>query len=145
MPVRLVIGNWAMLAHHARALRYEVFVVEQHVPPELEWDDMDERSLHIVAYDDNGHAIGTARLLPDTHIGRMAVSKPARATGVGSSLLQALMQEAEKRGDCVVMLNAQLHAEAFYARHGFVREGEEFLDAGIPHVHMRHVFTRKKT
>jgi predicted GNAT family N-acyltransferase len=101
---------------------------------------MDAVSLHVVAYRGE-QAIGTARLLPDGHIGRMAVRAGYRGAGVGSRLLRALMEEARMRGDRVVQLNAQTQAEAFYARHGFVREGEEFLDAGIPHIAMRHLFS----
>jgi predicted GNAT family N-acyltransferase len=101
---------------------------------------MDVQCLHVVAYDADHRAIGTARLLPDGHIGRMAVRKQARSAGIGSTLLQALMQQARARGDQVVKLNAQLQAEAFYTRHGYVREGGEFLDAGIPHIAMQHVF-----
>jgi predicted GNAT family N-acyltransferase len=140
MSIRLATGNWTQLATDARAIRHEVFVLEQQVPVELEWDDMDEYSLHIVAYDESGMAIGTARLLPDGHIGRMAVRRSARMTGVGGSMLRALMQQAQQRGDVAVLLNAQLQALAFYARHGFVQEGEEFLDAGMPHIAMRHSF-----
>lgn len=140
MNVRIAIGSWAMLKADARPVRYEVFVVEQMVPIELEWDDMDEYSLHAVAYDANDNAIGTARLLPDGHIGRMAVRKEARFAGIGSRLLQTLMHQAQARGDRVVKLNAQLHAEAFYAQHGYVRDGDEFLDAGIAHIAMQYIF-----
>lgn len=138
--VNLIIGDWAMQRSVAQAVRHDVFVIEQNIPVELEWDEMDAVCLHAVAYDAGGQPIGTGRLLPDGHIGRMAVKKAARGTGVGGMLLEALMQEAKKRGDRVVMLNAQSHAEAFYARYGFVRAGEEFMEAGIPHIYMRHVF-----
>jgi predicted GNAT family N-acyltransferase len=138
--IRLLIGEWTALQTDASAIRYDVFVIEQNVPVELELDDMDAQCLHVVAYDTNDRAIGTARLLPDGHIGRMAVRKEARSTGIGSTLLQVLMEQARARGDRVVKLNAQLQAEAFYVRHGYQREGEEFLDAGIPHIAMQHVF-----
>jgi predicted GNAT family N-acyltransferase len=135
-----ITGSWAQLAEDARPIRYEVFVLEQQVPLELEWDEMDESSLHIVAYDKNRQAIGTARLLPDGHIGRMAVRQPLRGKGVGSVLLQTLVSVAQQRGDAAVLLHAQLHAEDFYRRHGFVRDGEEFVEAGIMHICMRHDF-----
>jgi predicted GNAT family N-acyltransferase len=138
--IHFVTGDWAALHRDATAVRHEVFVIEQNVPIELELDEMDALCLHVVAYDADNRAIGTARLLPDGHIGRMAVRREARSVGIGSTLLQALMQQARARGDCVVKLNAQLQAEAFYARHGYVREGDEFLDAGIPHIAMQHVF-----
>lgn len=137
--IRLVIGDWQTLQADATAIRHTVFVIEQNVPLELELDEMDAVSVHVVAYR-GAHAIGTARLLPDGHIGRMAVRRECRGAGIGSRLLQAVMQAAHARGDRVVRLNAQRQAEAFYARHGYVQEGEEFLDAGIPHIAMHHVF-----
>jgi predicted GNAT family N-acyltransferase len=137
--ISLRIGDWQTLQHDATAVRHEVFVIEQQVPLELELDEMDACSIHVVAYR-NGYAIGTARLLPDAHIGRMAVRRECRSIGIGSRLLLALMQTASARGDRIVRLNAQRQAEAFYARHGYVQEGEEFLDAGIPHIAMRHTF-----
>lgn len=137
--MRLVLGNWATQRVSAQAVRYEVFVLEQKVPLEMEWDEMDPLCLHAVAYDD-GKAVATGRLLPDGHIGRMAVLKSLRGQGVGATILRALMAEAKKRGDRAVVLNAQTHAAPFYLRHGFVREGEEFMEAGIPHIQMRHEF-----
>jgi len=137
--IRLAVGDWNALGKEAAAIRHEVFVIEQQVPLELELDEMDARSLHVLAYCDD-EAIATARLLPDGHIGRMAVREAYRGAGVGSRMLLALMQAARSRGDRLVRLNAQRRAEAFYARHGFVREGEEFLDAGIPHIAMRYRF-----
>lgn len=143
--IRIALGDWASQKPAAQAIRYAVFVLEQKVPLDMEWDDMDVQCLHAVAFmtDDNGveHAAGTGRLLPDGHIGRMAVLKEARGSGVGAALLLALMQQARLRGERQVALSAQTHAEAFYARHGFVREGEQYQDAGIPHVDMRHTFT----
>jgi predicted GNAT family N-acyltransferase len=133
--IRLVIGDWTTLGNDATVIRHAVFVIEQQVPLELELDEMDACSLHVVAYHGK-QAIGTARLLPDGHIGRMAVCEEWRGAGVGSRLLQALVQAARSRGDRIVRLNAQRHAEGFYVRHGFVQEGAEFLDAGIPHIAM---------
>lgn len=138
---QFVIGNWVQLADHAKPIRYEVFVVEQQVPLELEWDEMDAVSLHVVAYDASHQPIGTARLLPDGHIGRMAVRQPVRGQGAGSGLLQTLLKLAQQRGDTAVLLHAQLQAENFYRRHGFLRDGEEFIEAGIAHVCMRQDFS----
>ena len=138
MIFKLITGNWADLHETARGVRFDVFVIEQGVPVELEWDEWDPLCVHVVAQDEAGHAIGTGRLLPDGHIGRMAVIKSARGAGVGGAILSILLQEAIKRGDTLVCLNAQIHAEHFYARFGFTREGEEFSDAGIPHVYMRY-------
>ncbi|MGI4849791.1 MAG: GNAT family N-acetyltransferase [Janthinobacterium lividum] len=140
MTVKISVGNWSMQQRAARAVRDEVFVTEQAIPVELEWDDMDAVSLHAVACNANGEPIGTGRLLPDGHIGRMAVSRAARGTGVGGLLLQALMQQARARGDAAVVLSAQAHALPFYQRHGFVPQGEPYMEAGISHVSMAHDF-----
>lgn len=140
MSYHLQLGSWDDLKFAAQAVRYEVFVVEQKVPLALEWDEMDALCLHAVMLDQEGAAVATGRLLPDGHIGRMAVRKALRGEGLGAMILQALMREAELRGDRAVLLNAQTHAAPFYARHGFVREGEEFIEAGIPHIRMRRDF-----
>lgn len=140
MKFRVTSGAWDVQRAHAQALREEVFVAEQGVPLELEWDEMDALCLHAVAYDEAGNPIGTGRLLPDGHIGRMAVRKSARGAGVGAAILKTLMRHAKQRGDLAVALNAQTHAAPFYHRFGFVSEGEEFMDAGIPHIVMRHRF-----
>jgi len=137
MSVRVTLGDWNSQSQHAQPVRYNVFVLEQKVPLEMEWDEMDAVCVHAVAWDEGGNAIGTGRLLPDGHIGRMAVMAPARGKGTGAALLQALVEAAQKRGDRVVMLNAQTQAEAFYSRYGFKRDGEEFMEAGIPHISMR--------
>ncbi|NGZ84918.1 GNAT family N-acetyltransferase [Duganella aceris] len=133
-------GDWTALSADAKIIRFEVFVEEQKVPAELEMDQMDAVCLHAVAYDAAGRPVGTGRLLPDGHIGRMAVRKPGRGTGVGSALLQGLMAQARVRGDRQVMLSSQTHAAPFYERHGFVIEGEEFFEAGISHINMQYTF-----
>ncbi len=140
MNYRLTFGDWATQQAMAREIRYEVFVIEQNVPVELEWDEMDAICLHAIAYDSQDRPAGTARLLPDGHIGRMAVKKSTRGGGIGAALLRALMREARQRGDHSVLLNAQVQAEPFYARFGFVRDGEAFMEANIPHIRMRHDF-----
>ena len=140
MSLRIVIGSWEQQRQAAAALRQQVFVVEQGVPPELELDEMDAQSLHAVAYQD-GVPVATGRLLPDGHIGRMAVRQDARGAGTGSLVLCALMDEARRRGDRNVVLHAQLSAREFYARHGFAPEGGVFMDAGIEHIAMRRRFS----
>ncbi|MGB3423672.1 MAG: GNAT family N-acetyltransferase [Castellaniella sp.] len=137
---RVVTGSWDALGEAAGRIRLEVFVEEQQVPLEEELDVRDAQCLHAIAYDADGQAVGTGRLLPDGHIGRMAVRKPWRGQGVGSLLLMALVDAARRRGDAEVVLDAQLHARAFYARHGFVEEGKTFMDAGMPHRVMRFRF-----
>jgi predicted GNAT family N-acyltransferase len=133
-------GDWTTMQEDAKAIRLEVFVQEQGVPPELEMDNNDAVCVHAVAYDASGTPVGTGRLLPDGHIGRMAVRKVARGSGVGGLLLQGLMAQAQARGDKTVVLGAQTHAAPFYVKHGFVVRGEEFIEAGIPHVEMVHTF-----
>ncbi|TFW27105.1 GNAT family N-acetyltransferase [Duganella callida] len=134
------LGDWGTLSADAKLIRFEVFVEEQGVPAELEMDAMDALCLHAVAYDAEGMPVGTGRLLPDGHIGRMAVRKIARGSGIGGELLQALMAQARTRGDKLVALSAQTHAAPFYQRHGFDIEGEEFFEAGIPHINMQRSF-----
>ncbi|MEM5433085.1 GNAT family N-acetyltransferase [Cupriavidus oxalaticus] len=137
MPVTVLICPWSKARERARAIRYTVFVEEQNVPVELEWDEWDEPSWHALALAEDGTPVATGRLLPDGHIGRMAVLKAARGTGVGAQVLQALMEKAAQLGYPELVLNAQTHAASFYLRAGFARSGEEFEEAGIPHIEMR--------
>lgn len=142
MSASIELGPWDAMRELAQPVRYQVFVIEQKVPLELEWDDMDAASLHAIARGADGSIIATGRLLPDGHIGRMAVLQEHRGKGIGGALLHALMERARARGDASVLLNAQVQAQDFYARHGFAPEGPTFMEAGIPHVCMRHVFAR---
>ncbi|MDO8436654.1 MAG: GNAT family N-acetyltransferase [Nitrosomonadaceae bacterium] len=130
------LANWQDDGPALRAIREMVFIHEQHVPVELEWDEFDASCLHILALDSAGNPIGTARLLPDGHIGRMAVLREWRGHGVGSALLQQLLVEAKKRHLRLATVNAQTYAAGFYTKSGFRTAGEEFIDAGIPHVRM---------
>ncbi len=120
-----------------RAVREAVFVREQNVPLELEWDALDPLCRHVIARDAQGRPIGTGRLTPEHRLGRMAVLPEWRGRGVGDALLQALLAEAHKLGWTAVTLHAQVSAEGFYARHGFVAEGGRFEEAGIAHQTMR--------
>lgn len=119
-----------------RQVRETVFVQEQGVPVELEWDGLDKDCLHLLAEDGHGQAIGTGRLLPDGHIGRMAVLPTWRGQGVGKALLRELVRIGCEKGARQLRLNAQCTALAFYARQGFVAQGEVFDDAGIAHRRM---------
>lgn len=130
-------ASWQADNAALRTVRKLVFILEQHVPEELEWDDEDVTALHLLAEDDNGHPIGTARLLTDGHIGRVAVLSPWRHSGVGLSLMYEVLKKARDAGHPEVFLDAQVDAIAFYQRLGFVAEGKIFMDAGIPHRHMR--------
>lgn len=125
--------RWPDAASRLRAIRHAVFVVEQRVPESLEWDAADAKSLHALAVDANGEAIGCARLLSDGHIGRVAVLAPWRGRGVGTGLLLRLVDAARARGDARVIVNAQVDAMPFYARYGFVARGDVFDEAGIAH------------
>lgn len=132
--------DWISASAAASAIRFVVFVDEQKVPVEMELDEHDAASLHVIARLD-GKAAGTGRLLPATihaasrvgHIGRMAVLKEFRSRGVGAAMLAALLEAARVRGDTHNMLSAQVHALGFYQRYGFVAEGPVYLDAGIEH------------
>jgi predicted GNAT family N-acyltransferase len=119
-----------------RRIREEVFVQEQHVPVELEWDGTDVDCLHILAYAGD-EPVGTARMTLSGHIGRMAVRAAWRGRGIGSAMLEVLVETARARGLTEVYLNAQVSALIFYQGHSFWAEGGVFLDAGIPHRHMR--------
>jgi len=137
--------SWEERGDFLRSIRNSVFIEEQNVPAELEWDGLDELCTHVIGETAQGEPIGTGRLLPDGHIGRMAVLKYWRGRGVGSAILAELIAAAREKGcDCAI-LDAQTHALKFYARFGFEIVSEEFMDAGIPHRTMRVVlFTPKQ-
>jgi predicted GNAT family N-acyltransferase len=135
-PFTIRIMSWREALPLARPVRERVFVEEQNVPKDLEWDEWDEPSDHAVAFDAKGNPIGTARLLPDGRIGRMAVLKDWRRRGVGTALLGAMLDHARTRSMARAMLHAQIQAAGFYRRFGFNERGGAFLEAGIPHVEM---------
>jgi len=135
--VKVQLMTWQEAQPVAAPIRFAIFVGEQNVPPGIELDDMDEKSLHAVAFDDAGKAIGTGRLLPEGKIGRMAVVKEWRRRGIGADLLEALVGEARRRGLAEVKLSAQLQAAEFYRAHGFIAEGKVYEEAGILHQAMR--------
>jgi len=134
--IRIVLGTWERLRDDAYAVRHEVFVLEQAVPPEIELDDDDPVAVHAVAYGDDGTPVATGRLLPDGHIGRMAVRKAARGSGVGGRVLDALIAQGHGDGHRLLLLHAQTHARGFYEAHGFAAQGETFVEAGIEHIAM---------
>lgn len=135
IPALVQILTWQEAERFARMIREQVFIDEQHVPVELEWDGLDNTAYHAVAFAGR-KAVGTARLLPDGHIGRMAVLKTNRHQGIGSQLLAAMLQQAQKIGCDSVKLSAQLHAIPFYEQHGFEVLSDSYLDAGILHKDM---------
>ncbi|MEQ6887869.1 GNAT family N-acetyltransferase [Halomonas sp. CS7] len=134
-PLEIREGDWAVLGHEATEIRRVVFIEEQCVPVEEEWDGRDSACRHFLAVQD-GRPIGTARLLPDAHIGRVAVLAEARGRGIGVALMRAAIEAARRDGHLRVELAAQTHALAFYERLGFEAVGGEFMDAGIAHRNM---------
>ncbi|MDR9439720.1 MAG: GNAT family N-acetyltransferase [Halomonas sp.] len=129
-------GSWDELGTEATEIRRIVFIEEQRVPQEEEWDGRDPECRHFLALHDN-LPLGTARLLPDAHIGRVAVLAQTRGLGIGAALMRAAVEAARRDGHATVELAAQTHALAFYEHLGFMAFGDEFLDAGIPHRNMR--------
>ena len=132
----LRLAHWPEDTAMLRQVRESVFILEQQVPADLEWDGIDADCVHALAIDPGGRAIGTGRLLPDGHIGRMAVLREWRNKGVGTWLMGVLMAEARRRNYPRLVLNAQVSAVCFYEHFGFVTRGDEFDEAGIPHLEM---------
>lgn len=133
--IHVRIASWQDDNAVLRQIRENVFINEQSVPPELEWDAEDADAIHFLAYE-GAYPIGTARLLPDGHIGRVSVLKDWRGLHVGDAILHRAIAEAERIGLKRQMLSAQVHATPFYERLGFKVVSGEYLDAGIPHVDM---------
>ncbi len=134
---QVVEADWNSQQDALLGIRFSVFVDEQSVPPELERDHYDGEALHLLALNSDGKPIATARMLADGHIGRMAVLKEWRGRGIGSALMNRLIDIARQRGYAAVFLHAQCTAEPFYQRLGFAAEGDVFVDAGIDHRTMR--------
>jgi predicted GNAT family N-acyltransferase len=133
--VHVRLADWHKDNAALRRIREAVFINEQSVAPELEWDSEDSQAIHFLALEDD-YPIGTARLLSDGHIGRVSVLRDWRSLKVGERLMQAAIAEAEQRGLRQQRLSAQVHATAFYERLGFRIVSDEYLEAGIPHVDM---------
>lgn len=131
--LRVELVEWGKEEPNIRAIRETVFIREQAVPVELEWDGLDPLCFHVLAWNASGEAIGTARMQRTGTIGRMAVVISWRGRGVGQAMLQRLLNLAAKQGLSSVTLSAQTHAVGFYERAGFHVIGEPFMDAGIPH------------
>lgn len=129
--------SWRANEADLKHIRFEVFVAEQNVPLEEEWDGQDPSATHFLARID-GNPIGTVRLMPDGQITRMAVLEPYREQGIGSALLHAAIAKATADGHETPYLHAQVQVISFYEAHGFVPHGEVFLDAGIRHMAMTY-------
>ncbi|MBN8431523.1 MULTISPECIES: GNAT family N-acetyltransferase [Microbulbifer] len=135
MSLFVRLADWQSDRDAIRSVRQKVFVEEQQVPPELEWDEFEESAQHFLIYHDN-KPIGTGRLTGGGKIGRMAILKEARGLGAGLELLQRICKFARVSGQKNVYLNAQVQAVPFYEKAGFAKSGDEFMEAGIPHVRM---------
>ena len=138
------IADWLEPSEQAaiRASREQVYIIEQNVSEELEWDGLDEECLQLLVSHPKHGALATARLCYNNetgygHIGRMSVLKEWREQGIGHSMLDMLIEHANMQQISHLELNAQTHAMKFYTKHGFDAYGEEFLDAGIPHYAMK--------
>lgn len=134
---RIELLDWEHARDAATPIRFTVFVEEQRVPAEIELDEHDAVCVHALARDQAGRAIATGRLLPDGHIGRMAVLREWRGKGVGGAILERLVNAARERGMREVVLSAQAYVLDFYVAHGFRAQGEEYMEAGIKHRLMR--------
>jgi predicted GNAT family N-acyltransferase len=134
------VGRWSELGEPARKIRSQVFVEEQHIPAEMEWDGADDGCVHALACNRFGLPLATGRMLEHVpgvaKIGRMAVLAPMRGGHIGRAVLDALLQHARERGDREALLHAQFGAAPFYSRAGFIARGPVFEEAGIPHVEM---------
>lgn len=130
---RVIAGNWEALEAQAFPIRERVFIQEQQVPAQMELDEFDPVSRHVIALGPDSLPIGTGRLLPDGHIGRLAVLPGWRGKGAGQALMDALLDEAAKASISQLALHAQTQAEGFYGAYGFAAAGAEFMEAGIPH------------
>ncbi len=133
MKVHVACVPWDSHRDQLRRVREIVFIEEQRVPRELEWDGEDDVATHLLALTEAGQPVGCARLLPSGQIGRMAVLPSYRGTGLGRRLLTGAVEEAKRQGFTRVHLHAQTHALAFYRKGGFLPVGGEFMEAGIPH------------
>jgi len=135
MEYKLKLTRWDKDQTLLSEIRRRVFIEEQQVPEELEWDDDDKTCVHVLVTDNN-IPIATGRIKMDGHIGRMAVLKDYRDKGVGSTVLRALIDFSKTLNMKSVYLHAQITAIPFYEKHGFKTNSDEFMDAGIPHKSM---------
>ena len=127
---------WKRDGDAIRAVRHGVFTVEQGISANLDFDGRDPDCTHVLAVDASGEAIGTARMLPDGHVGRIAVHREWRGKGVGTRLVECLTDIARDRGFAEIYLHSQAQAAEFYTRLGYETRGEPFMEAGIEHVLM---------
>lgn len=132
---KIITGGWEQLQKDAKLIREQVFIQEQGIASEDEWDDLDATVLHFIVYD-REQPIATARLLPQHSVGRVAVLMPYRKQGIGKILMEHIIEYARQQNLPYLKLSAQTYVTAFYEALGFVVQGEEYLDCGIPHIDM---------
>lgn len=138
VDIEIIVAKWEEHLESILFVRREVFIIEQNIPVALDLDGEDESSVHVLARTiDNKVPVGTARLMQDGRIGRVAVLSSYRKAGIGSQLMKLLLIEAEKKACDEIYLHAQTVSLAFYEKLGFQPVGEEFDEAGIPHFEMR--------
>ncbi|HLR17867.1 MAG TPA: GNAT family N-acetyltransferase [Alcanivoracaceae bacterium] len=128
--------TWAEDEQHLKAVREAVFVKEQRVPEDIEWDGEDQNATHFLATNESNEPIGCIRLLPSGKISRLSVLETHRNNGIGNALLMAAAAEAKALGMKEIYLHAQTHATSFYEAAGFAVTGGIFIEADIPHRQM---------
>lgn len=131
--------TWKEAQVSLKFIRHAVFIMEQNVTDELEWDGLDDEAIHILVLTADDKPVATARLLTGGHIGRMAVLKAWRHQGIGSAILLRLIEIAQRQALVQINLDAQTHAISFYEGYGFEVCSEIFMDAGIPHKKMKRL------
>ncbi|MBT09511.1 MAG: GNAT family N-acetyltransferase [Gammaproteobacteria bacterium] len=127
---------WLKAKKTIEAIRLDVFINEQGIDEEVEWDGLDERAWHWLVLSPEKQGIGTARLLSSGQIGRMAVERKFRSQGIGSAILRDILERARELKMTSVFLHSQCHATKFYEKFNFLSDGKTFLEADIPHVKM---------
>ncbi|RSE35499.1 GNAT family N-acetyltransferase [Acinetobacter junii] len=139
---RVQSGHWDKLEQDAKFIRKQVFIIEQNIPKEEEWDDQDMISDHFVVYDQD-QPIATARLLQNNSVGRVAVLKAYRGQGIGSMIMLEIIQQAHQQDRKFLQLSSQVHAISFYEKLGFSIQGDAYDECGIPHIKMQLVIETK--
>ena len=140
---RVQSGHWNKLEQEAKFIRKQVFIIEQNIPEEEEWDDQDMISDHFVVYDQD-QPIATARLLQNNSVGRVAVLKAYRGQGIGRMIMLEIIRQAHQQDRKFLQLSSQVHAISFYEKLGFSIQGDAYDECGIPHIKMQLVIETKK-
>ncbi|OFW47538.1 MAG: GNAT family N-acetyltransferase [Acinetobacter sp. GWC1_38_13] len=139
---RVQSGHWDKLEQDAKFIRKQVFIIEQNIPEEEEWDDQDMIPDHFVVYDQD-QPIATARLLQNNSVGRVAVLKAYRGQGIGRMIMLEIIRQAHQQDRKFLQLSSQVHAISFYEKLGFSIQGDAYDECGIPHIKMQLVIETK--